>query len=172
MMTTGTRGWGALYLNKAVFVHLDMVPFCLQLFSSHCVGCFLMVSNPFTPPCSFPCCEHLSGRYLKTMSGFDSRVFLMPTPPVSSLFSQVKALTLFVTHYPPLCELEHVYPEHVSNYHMAFLLNEPDIAADTDGACACVIAGTRIFQHIPSDLRLLIWQMERSRQSSSPSCTS
>ncbi|XP_068559288.1 DNA mismatch repair protein Msh3 [Cebidichthys violaceus] len=44
----------------------------------------------------------------------------------------VKALTLFVTHYPPLCELERVYPEHVSNYHMAFLLNEPDIAADTD----------------------------------------
>lgn len=38
----------------------------------------------------------------------------------------VKALTLFVTHYPPLCELERVYPEHVSNYHMAFLLNEPD----------------------------------------------
>ncbi|XP_037634304.1 DNA mismatch repair protein Msh3 isoform X2 [Sebastes umbrosus] len=44
----------------------------------------------------------------------------------------VKALTLFVTHYPPLCELERVYPEHVSNYHMAFLLNEPDVASDTD----------------------------------------
>ncbi|KAM6943821.1 DNA mismatch repair protein Msh3 isoform 2-T2 [Lycodopsis pacificus] len=44
----------------------------------------------------------------------------------------VKALTLFVTHYPPLCELERAFPEHVSNYHMAFLLNEPDIAADTD----------------------------------------
>nr|XP_046243833.1 DNA mismatch repair protein Msh3 isoform X2 [Scatophagus argus] len=45
---------------------------------------------------------------------------------------EVKALTLFVTHYPPLCELERVYPEHVSNYHMAFLLNEPDITTDTD----------------------------------------
>ncbi|XP_040011812.1 DNA mismatch repair protein Msh3 isoform X2 [Xiphias gladius] len=44
----------------------------------------------------------------------------------------VKALTLFVTHYPPLCELERAYPEHVSNYHMAFLLNEPDKAIDTD----------------------------------------
>lgn len=44
----------------------------------------------------------------------------------------VKALTLFVTHYPPLCELERAYPQHVSNYHMAFLLNEPDIATDTD----------------------------------------
>ncbi|XP_029294646.1 DNA mismatch repair protein Msh3 [Cottoperca gobio] len=44
----------------------------------------------------------------------------------------VKSLTLFVTHYPPLCELERVYPEHVSNFHMAFLLNEPDIATDTD----------------------------------------
>ncbi|XP_069563910.1 DNA mismatch repair protein Msh3 isoform X1 [Brachyistius frenatus] len=45
----------------------------------------------------------------------------------------VKALTLFVTHYPPLCELERMYPDHVSNYHMAFLLNEPDISTDTDG---------------------------------------
>ncbi|XP_028270128.1 DNA mismatch repair protein Msh3 isoform X2 [Parambassis ranga] len=44
----------------------------------------------------------------------------------------VKAITLFVTHYPPLCELERLYPQHVSNYHMAFLLNEPDISADTD----------------------------------------
>ncbi|XP_049907976.1 DNA mismatch repair protein Msh3 [Epinephelus moara] len=44
----------------------------------------------------------------------------------------VKSLTLFVTHYPPLCELERVYPQHVSNYHMAFLLNEPDIDTDTD----------------------------------------
>uniref|UniRef100_A0A7N6FCF4 DNA mismatch repair proteins mutS family domain-containing protein n=1 Tax=Anabas testudineus TaxID=64144 RepID=A0A7N6FCF4_ANATE len=38
----------------------------------------------------------------------------------------VKALTLFVTHYPPLCELERVYPQQVTNYHMSFLLNEPD----------------------------------------------
>lgn len=74
----------------------------------------------------------------KVRSGFDSRFFRMLTRPVSSPFFQVKALTLFVTHYPPLCELEHVYPEHVSNYHMAFLLNEPDIAADADGVCACV----------------------------------
>ncbi|KAL2092081.1 hypothetical protein ACEWY4_011879 [Coilia grayii] len=42
----------------------------------------------------------------------------------------VKSLTLFVTHYPPLCELERVYPEHVGNYHMSFLLNEPDTAED------------------------------------------
>ncbi|XP_061117730.1 DNA mismatch repair protein Msh3 isoform X1 [Conger conger] len=39
----------------------------------------------------------------------------------------VQALTLFVTHYPPLCELERVFPRHVGNYHMAFLLND-----DTD----------------------------------------
>ncbi|KAM6965383.1 DNA mismatch repair protein Msh3, partial [Aplochiton taeniatus] len=44
----------------------------------------------------------------------------------------VKALTLFVTHYPPLCELEHVYPQHVGNYHMAFLLNEPDTGGQED----------------------------------------
>uniref|UniRef100_A0A3B5LWX3 DNA mismatch repair protein MSH3 n=1 Tax=Xiphophorus couchianus TaxID=32473 RepID=A0A3B5LWX3_9TELE len=44
----------------------------------------------------------------------------------------VKSFTLFVTHYPPLCELEQVYPQHVSNFHMAFLLNEPDVTTDAD----------------------------------------
>uniref|UniRef100_A0A8C5LJB4 DNA mismatch repair protein MSH3 n=1 Tax=Leptobrachium leishanense TaxID=445787 RepID=A0A8C5LJB4_9ANUR len=36
----------------------------------------------------------------------------------------VTSLTLFVTHYPPLCELEKAYPAHVGNYHMAFFLEE------------------------------------------------
>ncbi|XP_038661311.1 DNA mismatch repair protein Msh3 isoform X1 [Scyliorhinus canicula] len=36
----------------------------------------------------------------------------------------VKSLTLFVTHYPPVCELEKRYPQNIRNYHMAFLLNE------------------------------------------------
>lgn len=45
---------------------------------------------------------------------------------------EVKAFTLFVTHYPPLCELEQAYPEHVSNFHMAFLLNEPDVTSHSD----------------------------------------
>ncbi|XP_078070007.1 DNA mismatch repair protein Msh3 [Mustelus asterias] len=36
----------------------------------------------------------------------------------------VKSLTLFVTHYPPVCELEKLYPQNIRNYHMAFLLNE------------------------------------------------
>uniref|UniRef100_A0A4W4FW61 DNA mismatch repair protein MSH3 n=1 Tax=Electrophorus electricus TaxID=8005 RepID=A0A4W4FW61_ELEEL len=44
----------------------------------------------------------------------------------------VGCLTLFVTHYPPLCELEKHYPQHVGNYHMAFLLNEPDTAIDEE----------------------------------------
>lgn len=47
-----------------------------------------------------------------------------------SVFLQVKCMTLFVTHYPPLCELEHLYPQHVGNYHMAFLLNEPESTSD------------------------------------------
>ncbi|XP_029430030.1 DNA mismatch repair protein Msh3 isoform X2 [Rhinatrema bivittatum] len=38
----------------------------------------------------------------------------------------VASLTLFVTHYPPVCELENVYPEHVGNYHMAFLVTEEE----------------------------------------------
>lgn len=38
----------------------------------------------------------------------------------------VKSLTLFVTHYPPVCELEKCYPEEVGNYHMGFLVNEDE----------------------------------------------
>ncbi|XP_066459044.1 DNA mismatch repair protein Msh3 [Eleutherodactylus coqui] len=34
------------------------------------------------------------------------------------------SLTLFVTHYPPLCELETYYPTVVGNYHMAFFIDE------------------------------------------------
>ncbi|XP_077203599.1 DNA mismatch repair protein Msh3 isoform X3 [Paroedura picta] len=39
---------------------------------------------------------------------------------------QVGSLTLFVTHYPPVCELERVYSSQTVNYHMAFLVNEED----------------------------------------------
>ncbi|KAK1792191.1 hypothetical protein P4O66_012148, partial [Electrophorus voltai] len=49
-----------------------------------------------------------------------------------TLHPSVGCLTLFVTHYPPLCELEKHYPQHVGNYHMAFLLNEPDTAIDEE----------------------------------------
>ncbi|XP_060091749.1 DNA mismatch repair protein Msh3 [Heteronotia binoei] len=38
----------------------------------------------------------------------------------------VGSLTLFVTHYPPVCELERIYSSHTGNYHMAFLVNEED----------------------------------------------
>ncbi|XP_038621490.1 DNA mismatch repair protein Msh3 [Tachyglossus aculeatus] len=38
----------------------------------------------------------------------------------------VTSLTLFVTHYPPVCELEKSYPQEVGNYHMGFLVNEEE----------------------------------------------
>ncbi|KAM4707157.1 DNA mismatch repair protein Msh3 [Discoglossus pictus] len=38
----------------------------------------------------------------------------------------VTSLTLFVTHYPPLCELEKLYAKHVGNYHMSFFLDEEE----------------------------------------------
>ncbi|XP_068522312.1 DNA mismatch repair protein Msh3 isoform X1 [Anas acuta] len=40
--------------------------------------------------------------------------------------TDVESLTLFVTHYPSVCELEKMYPEKVGNYHMAFLVNEEE----------------------------------------------
>nr|XP_032809165.1 DNA mismatch repair protein Msh3 isoform X3 [Petromyzon marinus] len=39
---------------------------------------------------------------------------------------EVQCLTLFVTHYPPVCEMERLNAEVVSNYHMSFLLSEPE----------------------------------------------
>ncbi|XP_018420707.1 PREDICTED: DNA mismatch repair protein Msh3 [Nanorana parkeri] len=42
----------------------------------------------------------------------------------------VPSLTLFVTHYPPLCELEKCYPTCVGNYHMAFFVDEEHGTAD------------------------------------------
>uniref|UniRef100_A0A672MMP6 DNA mismatch repair protein MSH3 n=1 Tax=Sinocyclocheilus grahami TaxID=75366 RepID=A0A672MMP6_SINGR len=49
---------------------------------------------------------------------------------LESFIRDVKCMTLFVTHYPPLCELEHLHPQNVGNYHMAFLLNEPESTSD------------------------------------------
>lgn len=46
--------------------------------------------------------------------------------------TQVKSFTLFVTHYLLLSELERLHPQHVFNCHMAFLLNEPDVASGND----------------------------------------
>uniref|UniRef100_H0VIG9 DNA mismatch repair protein MSH3 n=1 Tax=Cavia porcellus TaxID=10141 RepID=H0VIG9_CAVPO len=42
----------------------------------------------------------------------------------------VKALTLFVTHYPPVCELERSYPGQVGNHHMGFLVTEAEGETD------------------------------------------
>ncbi|KAM8960815.1 DNA mismatch repair protein Msh3 [Pelodytes ibericus] len=49
----------------------------------------------------------------------------------------VTSLTLFVTHYPPLCELEKAHAEHVGNYHMAFFLEEEE----------CTESGSNSVQH-------------------------
>ncbi|XP_066129780.1 DNA mismatch repair protein Msh3 isoform X2 [Saccopteryx bilineata] len=42
----------------------------------------------------------------------------------------VKSLTLFVTHYPPVCELEKSYSQQVGNYHMEFLVSEDESKQD------------------------------------------
>ncbi|KAM8778288.1 DNA mismatch repair protein Msh3 isoform 1-T1 [Rhynchonycteris naso] len=42
----------------------------------------------------------------------------------------VKSLTLFVTHYPPVCELEKSYSQQVGNYHMGFLVSEDESKQD------------------------------------------
>ena len=43
----------------------------------------------------------------------------------------IKSLTLFVTHYPSLAELQAQFPEHVGNFHMSFLA-DADAAGDEE----------------------------------------
>ena len=38
-----------------------------------------------------------------------------------TVLTQVRSLVLFVTHYPPLGELESIHPGVVRNYHMAYV---------------------------------------------------
>uniref|UniRef100_A0A8C5L7S5 DNA mismatch repair protein MSH3 n=1 Tax=Jaculus jaculus TaxID=51337 RepID=A0A8C5L7S5_JACJA len=42
----------------------------------------------------------------------------------------VKSLTLFVTHYPPVCELENRYSQQARNYHMGFLVSTDESQQD------------------------------------------
>ena len=37
-------------------------------------------------------------------------------------------MTIFVTHYPVVVQLEKSVPDHVSNYHMAYILDDADEA--------------------------------------------
>ncbi|XP_073243311.1 DNA mismatch repair protein Msh3-like isoform X3 [Porites lutea] len=46
--------------------------------------------------------------------------------------SKVSSLTLFVTHYPSLAELEVAFPKHVTNNHMAFMTSQEQ---QTDQQC-------------------------------------
>ncbi|XP_022110672.1 DNA mismatch repair protein Msh3-like [Acanthaster planci] len=48
------------------------------------------------------------------------------------IIQEVKCLLLFVTHYPPLAELERQFPDQVTNYHMGFLLHEDVTEKDDD----------------------------------------
>lgn len=55
----------------------------------------------------------------------------------------MESLTLFVTHYPPVCELEKSYSQQVGNYHMGFLVTEDESKQDTGMKCS-VTGTTRI----------------------------
>ncbi|PSN55303.1 DNA mismatch repair protein Msh3 [Blattella germanica] len=43
-----------------------------------------------------------------------------------SLLTEIKCLTLFVTHYPAVMEMEQQYSGKAKNYHMAFLVHDED----------------------------------------------
>ncbi|PKU38431.1 ras-specific guanine nucleotide-releasing factor 2 isoform x2 [Limosa lapponica baueri] len=65
----------------------------------------------------------------------------------------VESLTLFVTHYPSVCELEKVYPEKVGNYHMAFLVNEEESAEQKDlSTCLIIRRGVDEISHTVNKL--------------------
>ncbi|EFX62419.1 putative DNA mismatch repair ATPase Msh3, partial [Daphnia pulex] len=49
------------------------------------------------------------------------------------LVKQTKCITLFVTHYPVIVQLEDEFPGHVANYHMGYILeSEKADNADCD----------------------------------------
>ena len=45
----------------------------------------------------------------------------------------VRSLTLFVTHYPSLAELQDKFPQHVRNYHMSFITHGEGAPPGQDG---------------------------------------
>lgn len=45
---------------------------------------------------------------------------------LAHFIEDIKALTLFVTHYPSLAAFEHAFPGTVRNYHMGFIESKPD----------------------------------------------
>ena len=48
-------------------------------------------------------------------------VSMVHTLTQATFFPQVRCLTLFVTHYPVIVELEEKYPLSVGNFHMAYV---------------------------------------------------
>lgn len=59
---------------------------------------------------------------------------------------QVSSLTLFVTHYPSLAELDAIFPNQVTNNHMAFMTSEEV----QDQQSADIEGGETEEQHLPS----------------------
>jgi DNA mismatch repair protein MSH3 len=46
--------------------------------------------------------------------------------PFIFAFVQIKCITLFVTHYPVIVQLENEFPGHVANFHMGYLLESKE----------------------------------------------
>ena len=61
---------------------------------------------------------------------------------------QVSSLTLFVTHYPSLAELDAIFPNQVTNNHMAFMTSEE--VQDQQSAIQDIEGGESEEQHLPS----------------------
>ncbi|GLD54192.1 DNA mismatch repair protein Msh3 isoform X1, partial [Lates japonicus] len=77
----------------------------------------------------------------------------------------VKALTLFVTHYPPLCELLSRAIRYVSNYHMAFPpmnLTSPLTLMPTEGAAGDTCLNVAFIIDIPDPILTLLLVGQRA----------
>ena len=64
------------------------------------------------------------------------------------LLQQVSSLTLFVTHYPSLAELDAIFPNQVTNNHMAFMTSEE--VQDQQSTIQDMEGGEAEEQHLPS----------------------
>jgi DNA mismatch repair protein MSH3 len=65
------------------------------------------------------------GRGTGTMDGV-----AIASAVLSHFITNVRSLTLFVTHYPLLAAYEKMYRKHVSNYHMGFLEKDTDLGKE------------------------------------------
>ena len=109
-------------LSKLVILYKFFKPQCSDIKTLLCLSCWSVSKCMLVAKISNLGCL-INWR---TVS-FTNRIRIPKTKCWAKLFSQqVCSLTLFVTHYPSLAELEVIFPKQVTNNHMAFMTSQEE----------------------------------------------